>query len=492
MICEYMMVKPKLLNKNDKFFGREKEWTTLEKIGQTDEASIMIVYGRRRVGKTELLEQVYRTRQLLKFEGIESLPESEQMHRIMMQLAEYAEEPLLGDIQPDNWTQVFKYIGRYIEHGEWTLYFEEVQWLANYNPQFISELKYVWDNHYRYNKRLLVVLCGSSPSFMIKHVIESKALYNRSQNELHLRELTLVDAQKILAKSSKREVLDAYLTVGGIPEYLKRLHRSSSVFLSLCEQAFTPDAYFSREFSRIFASSMAENKHYKVIIEFLAKRKFATRAEIAKHLKVQQGGTLTSVLNDLSVCGFIEKYAPYNLNENSKLSRYCINDAYLQFYYKFIRPIEKRIHNGDYTSNPVNAVKMDTYQKWLGYAFERFCRKYHYIIADILGFRAVNYQVGAFYNKRAIDTVSNYQIDLVFERADGVLTICEIKYLQSKVGTKIIDEFERKVELLPHPDNKTIHRVLICKEGIDNALMRRHYFDNIILIDDLFEDRYWY
>ena len=96
-----------------------------------------------------------------------------------------------------------------------------------------------------------------------------------------------------------------------------------------------------------------------------------------------------------------------------------------------------------------------------------------------------------FYNKSTNETYPNFQIDLMFDRADGVFTICEIKYLQNKVGTKIIDEMERKIEYLPNPKHKTIHKVLICKEGIDDTLMRRHYFDNVITIDLLFDDRYW-
>ncbi len=485
-------MKPKLLNLNDKFIGREKEWKRLEQIGEDNTSSIVIVYGRRRIGKTELLEQVYRTRNILKFEGIESKSDQEQMRYVMSQLAEYAEEPLLAELKPDNWAATLKHIAKYVADGGWTVYFEEVQWLANYKPAFIAELKYVWDNYFRYNNKLLLILCGSSPSFMIEHIIESKALHNRSQHELLLRELNLIDAQKMLPRSSKREVLDAYLTVGGIPEYLKRLNKESSVFVSLCNHSFNSGAYFSREFSRIFASSMSENKYYKAIIEFLAKQKFATRPMIASSLKISEGGSLTQLLNDLVICGFVEKYTPYNLNEHSKLTRYCINDTYLQFFYKFIKPIIKRIDNGDFERNPVGAIKMETYQKWLGYSFERFCRKYHYIIATILGFSAVNYKVGAFYNKSTSKSCPNFQIDLVFDRPDGVFTVCEIKYLQKKVGTKIIEEMERKIELLPNPKNKTIHRVLITKEGIDDALKRRHYLDTVITIDELFDERYWH
>ncbi len=484
-------MKSKLLNFNKNFIGRAQQWQRLEKIGEEEESAIVILYGRRRIGKTELLEQVYRTRNIIKFEGIESKSEQEQRYAVMVQLAEYTEEPLLAEIKPTNWTTVFKHIARYITKGKWTLYFEEVQWLADYKSNFIAELKYVWDNEFRYNNQLIVILCGSSPSFMINYVVQSKALYNRSQHEIQLNELNLIDTRAMLAKNSIREVLDAYLTVGGIPEYLKRLNKGSSIFINLCNNSFTPNAYFATEYKRIFASSMAENKHYSSIIELLGKRKFATRPEIAKNLQIQQGGSLTNLLNDLEVCGFIQKYSPYNLNEQTKLARFCINDAYLNFYYKFIKPIQSRIDNGSFEKNPVSALKTTSYQKWLGFAFERFCRKYHTVIASILGFSGIDYNVGPFYNKNTNALDPNFQIDLIFDRADGVYTICEIKYLQTKLGTHVIEEMERKIELLSNPKNKTIHRVIISKEGIDDALTRRHYFDNIITIEQLFDDRYW-
>lgn len=101
---------------------------------------------------------------------------------------------------------------------------------------------------------------------------------------------------------------------------------------------------------------MAENKYYKKIVEFLSKKKFATRSDIAKHLKIQQGGSLTDTLTDLNVCSFIKKYTPYNLNDQSKLGRYCTNDSYLQFFYKFIKPLASRIDNGDFELNPCHAM----------------------------------------------------------------------------------------------------------------------------------------
>ncbi len=467
------------------FIGREFELSKLAQIAETNEASIVVVYGRRRVGKTELIEQAFRNRNIIKFEGIEGEAESSQMKHVLLQLSEYAGDPLITKLELKSWAEIFQLIAKYTSKGKWTIFLDELQWLASYRSQLIAELKYVWDNYFRQNRSLVLVLCGSSPSFIINKVLHSRALYNRSQHEIHLHEFDLYEAKAFLgAGRSNREIMDAYLTVGGIPEYLKYLNRESSVFLGLCKNTFTSSSFFSNEYQRIFTSSMGSNKNFLKIIKFLSREKFVTRQQIAKHIKSETGGTLTALLKDLELCGFITRYAPYNLGEQSLLTRYNISDQYLQFYFKFIEPIYEGIQNGDFNKDPTAPVNTDTYLKWLGYSFERLCRKQHRLIARLLGFESVIYKAGSFFNRQSHAQNKGYQIDLVFDRADRVLTICEIKYLQSKATRKIITEFEHKLELFPNPKKATINKVLITTEGADTELSS--YFDRILTLDDIF------
>jgi len=477
--------------KNNEFIGRTLERKRLVDIEKTAGAKILVVYGRRRVGKTELLEQSFRHRNLLKFEGIERKPEKDQMQLVMKTLSEYVDQPLLAKVQENDWVDVLKNIASFVKQGVWTLYFEELQWLADYKTDLIAALKYVWDNFFRHNKDLLIILCGSSPSFMINQVLHSQSLYNRSQYELPLKELNVLEARQLLDKHSLNDVMDTYLTVGGMPEYLLRFKAKKSVYLSLSKESFMSGAFFSKEYSRIFTSSMASNKHYKSIIHYLSSKKFATRNEILKYLKVTSGGDTTSLLEDLVVCGFIEKYTPYNLASTSTLARYGISDAYLHFYFQFIQPIETRIDAGDFDNEPSRALKLVRLRQWLGYAFERFCRKYHRVIAAILGFRAVQYKVGSYFSRNTNEEDPGFQIDLVFDRDDKVISVCEIRYTEAGVSSKVIAEVEKKLENLPNPKNKTIERVLIASHGIDESLKQRSYFDVVITLEDLFDAGFW-
>ena len=395
-------MKPKQIHLKEPFIGRIEELRTLEKIASSKVASLLIVYGRRRVGKTELIEHSYHTRNILKFEGIEGYVQELQQKLVMQQLAEYVEQPLLREVIVENWIDVFRHIHQYTSNGVWTIYFEEVQWLSDYKSDFVSELKYAWDNFFRHNPNILLILCGSATSFMINQVVHSKALYNRAQHEIQLREFSLKEVQQFFSKQSFKEVMDAYLCVGGIPEYLNRLKQNSSIYLSLCEQSFKSNSFFSKEYERIFISNFASNKYYRQIIHFLSQRKFATREEILKHLKIKSGGRISELLQDLDLCGFIEPYTPFYLTNDSKLVRYCIQDAYLQFFYKFIKPIEKDIQLGIFNESPQRAINDQILQKWLGFSFERYCRRHHYLIAKQLGFFAVRYRSGPYFSRSTI------------------------------------------------------------------------------------------
>lgn len=296
------------------------------------------------------------------------------------------------------------------------------------------------------------------------------------------------DVRQLLKPTrSLREAMDAMLTVGGIPEYLKYLNGASSIFLGLCQNAFTQGAFFANEYARIFSSSLSNNPDYQKIIRFLSHRSFALRSEIAAHLRIQSGGRLTQLLRDLEICGFITNYTPFQLASNSLVSRYHISDQYLQFYFRFVEPKYLEIQEGHFNQNPTQALNMEAFDQWLGFSFERFCRKHHYLLARSLGFGAVAYRSGAFFNRETEEQNRGYQMDLVFDRKDKVYTVCEIKYLRTPATKKVIADFEQKLSLFPRKRGYSLEKVLIVAEGADPSLEREGYFDRVITLKDLFD-----
>lgn len=306
-----------------------------------------------------------------------------------------------------------------------------------------------------------------------------------------IKEFNLIETKKLLPNYSDKDIMDAYLTIGGIPEYLYQLKKHPSLFLGLCNESFVNNGFFTNEYKKIFVSSLAGNKHYQKIIELLSKRRFATRSEIAQHLKTTSGGRMSELLQDLELCGFIAAYSPYNLQENSKITRYCIRDAYLQFYFKFIKPLKKDIESEIFNKNPAAALNRDTYRKWLGFSFERFCRYNSRVIANMLGFSGIRYQSGSYFNRNTNTELPGVQIDLMFERDDNVTTVCEVRYTEEPTSQTVIHEFERKLALIPKLEKRTVQKVLITAEGETQSLQQAAYFDRVITLSDLFVEHYW-
>ena len=278
-------------------------------------------------------------------------------------------------------------------------------------------------------------------------------------------------------------VLDAHLSVGGIPEYLRYLRLASSPFLGVLENSFQKGGYFVSEHDRVFVSSLARNEKYREIVNFLSLHRFADRSTIGRAVGLEPGGGLTELLKDLEICHFIESYRTFDSGPKSKLQRYAISDYFLQFFGKFIGPQLREISEGYFSTDTRRAIEMSTYRQWLGYAFERFCRHQAPRIADALGFGAVRYRSGSYFSTRRAEVPKGFQIDLLFERADRVMTICGIKYTGAKTDSSVIEECEEKIRYLPNPKGYSIERVLISPTGASDALQGRAYFDRVLSVD---------
>lgn len=459
------------------------------RIGDSGQSSLVIVYGRRRVGKTSLIERAFGRRGLLKIEGLEQGGVSVQLRSAVQQIAAQVPDRAVTAWNPRNWGDLFRLVGTIVQEGRWTLYFEEYQWLSSYRSQLTAELKLAWDNFLSHNPKLVVVLCGSSPSFMVNKVLRSQSLYNRSQHEFHVRPLPFVDAKKLLPKgASLREAFDAYLLVGGIPEYLLRLSSHSSCYLSFGHEAFSPDGFFVHEYDRMIVSSLANNPGFGRILKHLAKRSFCDRADLARALNMSPGGELSRLLEELELCGLIRSYIPVDKSERSLLLRYSLADPFLRTYFTHMLPRMPKIQQRVFSKAPAKALSYEELTAHLGYAFEQRCVTRSSAISEKLGFSSVNYRSGSYFSRVAAREIKGYQLDLLFERADKVTTICEIKYTNEPVDSRSIAPFERTVSLFGEMKNTRIHRVLISASGATPALERRGYFDSMLTLRDLWRE----
>jgi hypothetical protein len=466
--------------------GRNDEVSKLTKIANLEEASIIIVHGRRRAGKTSLIEEVYKKRNLIKIEGIEDKKrdKSFQIESFLEQLSRIFKNPTIRKIRYQSWREPLIELAEKVKTGEYTIFLDELQWLASYESELVSELKYIWDNYLKKNKQLILVLCGSSASFMVSEVLHSKALYNRSMHEIALSPLDLDQTLEFLGeKYNRHQALEALLCVGGIPEYLKYLKADSSVYLSFCKAAFVKSGFFVDEAQRLFVSSLANNLNYKRIVELIGLKDILSREGILKNIGLKSGKNVTSLLNDLELSGIIYPTTSYNnTTVKTKLIRYELKDPYLRFYYKFILKNLRAINSAAFNKSPTQVLPISSYYQALGYSFEHYCHCNAHRIAEGLGFAAVSYSAGPLIRR---GDGNNIQLDLVFARADRVVTVCEVKYLNKAADIEVGKTHQNRISNLKLKPNQRIESVLIAPNGYTERLRASNIFDKIIGINEI-------
>jgi len=493
-------MKYAVIRRNRDFVGRKRELSRLAEIHSRAEASIIVVHGRRRVGKTELIEQFFRKDRVLKFEGLQSPPPKQNQKRVFRQrqidhcvglLADYAQDVMLSRLKIERWYDFFKLLTPYISERPVILYFEETQWLAAYQSDLFAEMKPHWDDSWRHNAGLRVVFAGSSPSFLKKQFMSDQALYNRSQYTIALEPFSPKEVGAYLKDKGGHDRLLAGLCIGGVPEYLRLLRQEPSVTMGLAKHSFRRDAPLLNEYTKIFVSSMAHSQHYQQVIEALAHHRFLSRSDLARRVigKDAPGGSFSAVLDDLVQCGFIKQYSSVHLSNGRNLTRYRIADEYLWFYHLFIAPERRNIDRGRYEDNPLAAIDTQAFRVNLGFAFERWCMKNLVFLAEVLGFDQVEYDAGPYFRREKDSGHKGYQIDLVFIRKDKTLVFTECKYLNGPAGLDVVRRMDANVELFLSQNTKyrsyTIQKVLIAPQGAKNTIVPGLHVSRIVTLPDL-------
>lgn len=472
-----------------KFIGRNYECGLLKEQWEKDGANLIAIYGRRRIGKTRLVEEFYKDKKLWKFDGLERQPKHRQIRSFLSSLTMHTKNPLLETAACKDWLDVFKLLDRAISGSphkyRMTLFLDELPYMANRRVEMISDLKWAWDNLWSKKAGFTLVLCGSVASFMVDSVINSGALYGRINLEICLKPLSLSECHEFFdGRRSNREIMDLYMFSGGIPAYLLQFDKSVSIAANINRLAFCKDGYFSKEFPRIFKDIFHEERVYRKIVMLFSKYKSLKVTELLQLLSKSGGSGFSRYLDNLEKAGFIKKYVPCGKPTTSKLNRYRLDDEYLHFYFKFIQPNLKKI--GENTSQDLfsQIIRSRSYQSWAGLAFERLCLRHAKQITNALKINQLVTDYGPYFNRNS-NTKEGVQIDLVFLRFDPVITVCEMKYYSGKVGKWIIDEMEQKVALLHNP-NKSVEKVLVTTEGISKDLKDSGYFSKVLLGDCLF------
>ncbi|HMQ48765.1 MAG TPA: ATP-binding protein [Saprospiraceae bacterium] len=477
--------------KKTHLIGREKEVALLEKLLHTEESELVSVIGRRRVGKTFLIQHVYHQQLAFEITGIQHASLKEQLENFSIALQLFAKTTLPVET-PKSWLDAFRLLILYLEQlnasEKKVVFFDEMPWLSTHRSGFLKAFGFFW-NSWAVKNNVIVVICGSAASWMIRKVVHNKGgLFNRITKRIYLFPFTLYETELYLRhkgiKFNRHQITALYMVLGGIPHYLKEVQNGESVAQNIDRICFTPSSMLYDEFEQLYPSLFDHAENHQAIVRALSsKQSGLTRSEIITLTKLSNGGGVSTILEELTHSGFIGQYPAFG--HAKRATRYRLTDEYSLFYLKFIEPLKK-----EGAGTWVNFQSTPSYKSWSGYAFESVCLKHIAEIKKALGIAGVFARSSSYYQKGNQDT-EGFQIDLLIDRDDRVINLCEIKWSNTEfiISKSYAADLRRKVALFQHHSGtkKQVFLTFLSTYGILPNEHSANLVDKSIVLDDLFE-----
>ena len=462
--------------------GRKQEIDELKRLKESNQAEFVAIYGRRRVGKTWLIRGFFRDKFTFYATGIARGNRNEQLKNFYKSICSYGKSK---SKQPKDWYEAFDLLKEVIKQSRQrkkVVFLDELPWMDTQKSEFLKAIDLFWNSWGCMQQNLLFIVCGSAASWMVKNIIQDKGgLHNRLTCHLHLNPFTLAETKSYLYSQGIRWnenlIAECYMIMGGIPYYLHLLDRSISLAQNVDRLFFTPNALLKDEFGTLYKSLFKKSEDYVKIISALSKKRNGfTRDDIVKATGLSNGGGLTRRLDELEQCSFICHYRTVR----GKSPLYQLNDFYSLFYFQFI--------DGQHLLDRdawLHLQATPRHNTWLGLSFERLCFAHVHAIHKALGINGVA-------TKTYPLLIPGAQMDMVIERADKVVSLCEMKYTSKPyiITKQEADKLRHRAEELGNcfPTQK---QVLISL--VSNRIPKKNtYYNSLItsniIINKLFDE----
>ncbi len=469
--------------------GREKEIKTLQELYNSDSAELVALYGRRRVGKTFLVDSVFEETIFFRHAGLSPI-EGNTIHEQLVHF--YRSLKLSGwgeDVVPTTWLEAFymleDLVEQYADKGKRiVLFIDEIQWMDTPKAKFMTGLEAFWNGWACHKNNIMVIVCGSSSSWILDKLINNHGgLYNRVTCEIKLQPFTLRECESYLKSRgvvmSRYDIVQAYMMIGGIPFYLKYLDKTLSLAQNIDSLFFSENAGLKDEFDRLFVTLFTNAEEMKMIVRALSeKNRGLSRKEIVQATGIEDSGNFSKKLKALISGGFVIKYSSFG--NGKREDYYKLTDPFCLFYLKFMKDKKKK--------NWINIEDTRKVMVWKGYAFENVCWNHVSQIKDALKIGGVATEE-SLWSKRGDEVSDGTQIDLIIDRKDHVVNMCEIKFYSDEfsVDKEYHLVLERRKKLLREiiPVKSVVHNTLITTYGLKHNEYSGD-FVNVIKIDDLF------
>ena len=471
--------------------GREKEIELLHKMLRSNEAQFLAIYGRRRVGKTYLIENFFQDKgSFFHFTGIKGATLKE---HLLLFKKDIAKQLIVNEKVPTFrcWLEAFLYLGDVLENLDRSkktiLFFDEIPWISTRKSGFLKALEYFWNHIFSKNPNAILVVCGSAASWMIEKIVGNKGgLYNRLTAQIRLEPFSLKEVENYLEYKNiyldKKQIIDLYMVIGGVAKYLNYIEKGLSVPQNIQNICFRSGAPLLQEYNNLFSSLFDNHEDHKLIIEMLAtKRTGLTYSELLKATGKKSGGFFSLILTELKEAGFID-FIP-SFNKKKKEGKYYLIDEYSFFYLTWLKDFSESGLQQLSKEYWISIYGRAQYAAWSGFAFETLCRKNIKQIVKALKLEVVATQA-VDWNEKGL------QIDLIIDRRDNCMNLCEIKYYNQELAflpedsKKILFRRERFREKTK--TKKTLFNTLISIYNAKKNASFLEAFDNAITLEDFF------
>lgn len=470
--------------------GRKEEIKILQETLVSQEAEMVAVFGRRRIGKTFLISTIYEKEIVFELTGVQGGNLKQQLKNFRDELSIQYKTPHLIEV-PEDWLGAFQLLKQYIISLENTekkvIFFDEVPWLSGHKSGFLEALGYFW-NSWASRQNIILVICGSAASWMIRRIVHDKGgLHNRITKRIYLQPFTLTETEKFLQSRNvffdRFQLLHLYMAMGGVPQYLKEVKSNLSATQNIDKICFSNGGLLRDEFSKLYGALFNDaDRHIAIIRALSQKWKGMDREEILQKTKLDSGGSTTKLLEELEQSGFIMSYQPFGKKQRDKI--YRLTDSYSLFYLQFIE------NNLNEEGIWLQLSQSQKFKSWSGYAFENLCLAHLPQIKKALGISGIFTSSSTFYKKQTTD-LGGTQIDLVLDRKDHVINLFEIKFYEEEFipTKKFADNLREKKTIfkISTKTKKQISWVMLCAFGIKPNQHSVGLVDHVLTMDDLFE-----
>lgn len=468
------------------FIGRGRELAKLKELVRLDVSSLVVIKGRRRVGKSRLATEFAGTLtsyQTILLTGlapdVHTTAESER-EDFALQLARALSIPAP---RADDWNTLLWALADRTAKGRWVIILDEINWLGTKDPTFLPKLKSAWDLYFSKNNKLILILSGSLTSWIDRNILHSTGFVGRVHLDLTLDELPLHDCARFLSGAkhplSSHERFRIVAVTGGVPSYLERVDPTTSADANIHRLCFTPDGFLFREFDVLFNDLFQRKRFYRHLIAAAAEKPLDL-AGLYRKLGVQKAGYVSECVDDLVQTGFLARHHTWNVKTGGVAKRSLIRviDNYTRFYFRCIKPARAAIlRQAGGVPGGADGV--------LGSQLENIILKNRSAVWYRLGIKAEDIVFDNPYWQTATQKTSGCQIDYMIQCRNNTIYVCEIKLSRHPLPNAVITEVDRKIRSLEKPRNFTFRPVLIHVNGVEESVMEARYFDEVIDFGEL-------